>query len=172
MHGFKLHILQISTKGKPLSFALPPYPEATHWFSFCLIPTSPGAIAGLCSDIHFISTPFQHPALSKPCLPAPYELHLHTKGLTQRWWGDVVGVYGLLTAVGSRSCALCKFSFAMVSQNHKIIKVAKELSDPQVQLQPTPPCPTSTFLSATSPHSMDSSRDGDPTAPLGSCANT
>ena len=49
-----------------------------------------------------------------------------------------------------------------------IIQVGKDLSDPQVQPQPTQPCPLPTSLSATSPWFWNTSRDGDPTTSLGS----
>ena len=41
---------------------------------------------------------------------------------------------------------------AAFQQNHRTIQVGKDLSDPRVQPQPTPPCPLPTPLSATSPH--------------------
>ena len=37
------------------------------------------------------------------------------------------------------------------SQNHGIVQVGKDLSDPRVQSQPTAPCLLPTALSATSP---------------------
>ena len=55
--------------------------------------------------------------------------------------------------------------------NYGIIPVWKGLLDHPVQPQPNPPCPLPMSPGATSPWLWNTSRDGDPTTSLGSCAN-
>ena len=50
-------------------------------------------------------------------------------------------------------------------QNHRMVKVGKDLQDVQAQPQPIPLCPLTTSLSATSPWLWNSFRDSDHTTP-------
>ena len=55
---------------------------------------------------------------------------------------------------------------------HRIVKVGKDLLDHPVQSSTYHQyCPLTTSLSATSAGLLNTSRDGDPTTPPGSCAN-
>ena len=51
---------------------------------------------------------------------------------------------------------------------HRIIKVGRDLQDPQAQAQPNPPCPLPMFPSATSPWFLNTPRDKDSTTSISS----
>jgi len=65
----------------------------------------------------------------------------------------------------------CKATEHLHTWDYRMVESLRlEKASEIIQSNPTPPCPLTTSLSATSPCSLNTSRDGDPTTSLGSCA--
>ena len=153
--------LQIVTQ-LPLSSHVP---KRTNFLSISIqtseLPLTPPFPRPLCNALRFSSP--QHPFLPTPWFPCP---DLFSLLLAQ---SEHSSFPNSLQPLQTSILSLLPRPFNRRNRITESLRLEKT-SHPQVQPQPTPPCPLTTALSATSPWLYNTSRDGDSTTSLGSCA--